>query len=288
MTEPISGSRRAFLARLKWGWAPLLTSGSGAYAYGSMLERHRVVVERHAVKLALGESGPSKLRVVSLTDFHFDPLYETGYLEECVRKANALNPDVVLLTGDYISKTSDRIKDLAEVLGGLQAKVGIFACLGNHDFWDDPFEVRRSLRLKGIEVLMDQHTRVSCGDGQLLIAGLNSAWSGSPNWGRVASGFKTQDRALVLMHEPDFADQLAHDERAVMQFSGHTHGGQIRLPFLGALCLPSWGKNYQAGFYDVKNLKLHVNRGIGTVHYHVRFFCPPEISCFEIVNSDLA
>lgn len=288
MSEPPSESRRAFLSRLKWGYAPLLTGGSGAYAYGSMLERHRVVVEKHEVKLALGERGPARLRAVSLTDFHFDPLYETGYLEACVSKANALKPDVVLLTGDYISRTSERIKDLAEVLGRLQAKVGLFASLGNHDFWDDPYMVQRALQAKGIEVLMNQHTRVSCGDGQLLIAGLNSAWSGRPSWERVASGLKSHERALVLMHEPDFADQLAQDERAVMQFSGHTHGGQVRLPLLGALRLPSWGKNYEAGFYDVKKLKLHVNRGLGTVHYHVRFFCPPEISCFDIVNTDLA
>lgn len=288
MSARPSESRRAFLSRLKWGYAPMLTGGSGAYAYGSMLERHRVVVEQHEVKLSLGEHGPARLRAVSLTDFHFDPLYETGYLEECVKRANALKPDVILLTGDFISSTSERIGDLAEVLGGLQAGTGIFACLGNHDFWDDPFRLQRALQSKGIEVLMDQHTRVTCRDGQLLIAGMNSAWSGKPNWGRVASGFKAQDRALVLMHEPDYADQLARDDRAVMQFSGHTHGGQVRLPLLGALRLPSWGKNYQAGFYDVRKLKLHVNRGIGTVHYHVRFLCPPEISCFEIVNTDLA
>lgn len=287
MSEPISESRRSFLARLKWGYAPLLAGGSGAYAYGSVLERHRVVVEKHAVKLALGEHGPAGLRAVSLTDFHFDPLYETGYLEECVRKANALDPDVVILTGDYISRTSDRMRDLAEVLGGLRAKVGIYACLGNHDFWDDPIVVQKALQSKGIDVLMNQHTRVSCGGGQMLIAGLNSAWSGRPDWGRVAGSFKSQDRALVLMHEPDFADQLSQDPRAVIQFSGHTHGGQVRFPLLGALRLPSWGKNYEAGFYDIRKLKLHVNRGIGTVHYHVRFLCPPEIACFDITNTDL-
>ncbi len=266
----------------------MLIGSSSSYAYGSMLERHRVVIEKHEVQLALGEHAPSKLRAVSLTDFHFDPLYETDYINECVRQANALNPDVVLLTGDYISNTSDRMNDLAEALGGLRAKVGIYASLGNHDFWDDPLRVRKALISKGVEVLMNEHTRVVCGDGELIIAGLNSVWSGRPNWDRVASGLKANERALVLVHEPDFADQLAYDERAVMQFSGHTHGGQVRLPLLGALRLPSFGKNYEAGFYDVKKLKLHVNRGIGTVHYHVRFFCPPEIACFDISNTDIA
>ena len=71
-----------------------------------------------------------------------------------------------------------------------------------------------------------------------------------------------------------------------MQFSGHTHGGQIRLPGIGALRLPNWGQMYQAGFYDVQNLKLYVNRGIGTIRHHVRFLCPPEIACFDLVNAD--
>lgn len=266
----------------------MLIGGGGSYAYGSVLERHRIVVEKHEVKLALGEHGPGRLRAVSLTDFHFDPLYETGYIDECVRQANALNPDIVLLTGDYITRTSERMNDLAEVLGGLRAKVGVYACLGNHDFWDDPIMVQKALESKGIEVLMNQHTRIACGGGELIVAGLKSAWGGMPDWNRVASGLKAHERALVLMHEPDYADRLAHDERAAMQFSGHTHGGQVRFPLLGALRLPSWGKNYQSGFYDVQKLKLHVNRGIGTVHYHVRFLCPPEIACFDILNSDVA
>lgn len=265
----------------------MVIGGGGSYAYGSVLERHRVVVENYEVKLALGEHGPGRLRAVSLTDIHFDPLHETGYLDECVRRVNALNPDVVFLTGDYITQTSERIRDLAEVLGGLRAKEGIFACLGNHDFWDDPVTVQKALQSRGIEVLLNQHTRVACGNGVLVIAGLKSAWGGVPNWERIASGLKAHERVLVLMHEPDYADKLAHDGRAAMQFSGHTHGGQVRLPLFGALRLPSWGKNYQAGLYDVRKLKLHVNRGIGTVHYHVRFFCPPEIACFDILNTDL-
>jgi predicted MPP superfamily phosphohydrolase len=96
---------------------------------------------------------------------------------------------------------------------------------------------------------------------------------------------KADERALALVHEPDFADHLATDRRIAMQVSGHTHGGQVRVPGIGALRLPSWGKRYQAGLYDVGNLKLHVNRGIGTITHHVRFMCPPEIACFDITNA---
>ena len=90
---------------------------------------------------------------------------------------------------------------------------------------------------------------------------------------------------MVMMHKPDFAQMLKEDPRIALQLSGHTHGGQVRIPLVGALRLPLWGRIYQAGFYDVGGLKLHVNRGIGTITWHVRLFCPPEIACFDITNS---
>lgn len=280
-------SRRGFLRRIKLLYAPVLLSSTGSYAYGSLLERHRLTVERHDVKLALGLRGPGKFRAVSLTDFHFDPLYEVDFLEECVRRTNELKPDVVLLTGDYITKTSKRIDDFTNALGGLRAGAGIFACLGNHDHWDNAARVAASFRRHHIEVLQNHHTRVSCHGAELIISGLQSAWGGMPNWGVASRGVKPDERVLALVHEPDFADSLALDDRIAMQFSGHTHGGQIRLPGFGALRLPTWGKEYEAGFYDVRRLKLHVNRGVGTIRHHVRFLCPPEIACFDIVNTDV-
>ena len=279
-------SRRAFLKRLRCFWTPMLLSGGGLYGYGSVLERHRLTVEQHDLGLALGDKGPRKLRAVALSDFHFDPLYETDYLEECVRCANELKPDVVLLTGDYVTHTSGRIDDFASVLGKLRTKCGLFACLGNHDHGHDPRRVELALKKQGIEMLVNQHTRVSCADGELVIAGLESAWVGQPSWSTTAHGMKAGDRPFVLVHEPDFAGSLCQDARIALQFSGHTHGGQIRVPALGALKLPTMGKNYQAGFYDVGRMKLHVNRGIGTIGVHLRFLCPPEIACFDITNTD--
>jgi len=263
----------------------LVTGGGGAYGYGSMLERHRLTVEKSELTLDLGLSGPSRLRVVTLSDFHFDPLYEEEYIAECVRQTNALQPDVVLLTGDFITSNSKRIDDLSAILGALKPKVGLYACLGNHDAWDKTGRVMPSLSRQGIDVLVDQHSRVACGDGTLIVAGLNSAWGGRPSWGRASQGITPTERALLLMHEPDFANRVSTDGRIALQLSGHTHGGQIRLPGIGALELPSWGKIYQAGLYDVGGMKVYVNRGIGTITHHVRFLCPPEIACLDVSNS---
>ncbi len=281
--------RRAFLKRLRFLAAAPVLAGGGTLAWGSTLERHRLVVEKHDLPLALGASGPQKFRAVVLSDFHFDPLFEHDYLLECVRRANELKPDIVFLLGDYISKSVARVDELAAILSKLEQRAGIYACLGNHDHWEDPRYVIKCLGKTGIVPLMNQHTRVPCAGGDLVIAGLASVWGGDPRWPDASKGLKPDDRIITLMHEPDYIGQLRPDaKRIALQLSGHTHGGQVCLPFFGPLHLPRWGHKYDAGFYDVDGIKLYVNRGIGTVHVDVRLFCPPEISCFDITNTSLA
>ncbi len=279
-------SRRAFLKRLKYLWAPVILGSGTAYGYGSLVERHRIVVERHNLKLSLGPKAPRQIRAVALSDFHYDPLHEAEYVEECVRQTNALQPDVIFLTGDYITDYNDRMEELAELLGKLNAPGGVFACLGNHDYRDNANVVARALRKNNIDLLTNQHTRVHGRGGELIVAGLESVWGGLPNWSRAATGIKEDERAIVLMHEPDYATTVCRDPRASFQISGHTHGGQICLPGLGALRRPLWGKLYEAGFFDLRKMKLYVSRGLGTIHVHMRLFCPPEIACFDLMNRD--
>jgi predicted MPP superfamily phosphohydrolase len=278
-------SRRSFLSRFRRLGALSLVSAGGAYGYGAALERHRLAVERHELKLDLGARGPRRLRVAAFSDLHFDPLYETDYVAKCVAQANALSPDLVVLPGDFITRTNVRIADLAELLGGLTARHGVFASLGNHDFWHQASVVRSALEARGVEVLMDQHTRIACGGGELILAGLQSVWAGSPDWTKASRGIRADERALLVIHEPDFITRLKGEKRIALQISGHTHGGQVRLPGFGALRLPQWGVKYQAGLYDVDGVKLHVGRGVGTITFHVRLFCPPEITCFDITNT---
>ncbi|WP_038165797.1 metallophosphoesterase [Verrucomicrobium sp. BvORR106] len=286
--SPLSEKRRAFLKRFRLLAAPSMIMGGGAtYGYSSLIERHRVTVDRHDLRLALGSRAPAKFRAVSLTDFHFDPLFEEEYLAEVVRRTNALKPDIIMLTGDYISATSHKFEEFGQVVGGFQSTCGVFACLGNHDHWHQPSRIQNILVKQGIDVLVNRHTRVPCAGGEVVLTGLQSVWGGRPNWAVASQGLKPDDRTLMLVHEPDYASHLAGEKQIVFQASGHTHGGQIRLPGIGALRLPSWGVKFQAGFYDVDNIKLYVNRGIGTIQYHVRFLCPPEIACFDVVNTDV-
>lgn len=281
--------RRAFLKRLRnFAALPLLAGGAG-WGYASIIERHRLVVESHILPLALGASAPPKFRAVALSDFHFDPLFEHDYVMECVRRANELKPDLVFLLGDYVTKDVTRMDELAAILSRLEPRYGIFACLGNHDHWEDPRYIMKCLRDTGIEMLLNQHTRVPCGDGEVVVAGLASVWGGTPKWSEAVHGMKPEDRAITLMHEPDYISTLRHmdHQHLALQLSGHTHGGQVCLPGLGAMRLPRWGHQYEAGFYDVDGMKLYVTRGVGTVHVDVRLFCPPEITCFDITNTSL-
>lgn len=281
-------NRRAFVRRLAKLTAMPLFCGGGAFGYGTLLERHRVEVEQHQIKLALGDRAPARLRAVAMSDFHFDPLCEADYVAKCVSIANTLAPDVIFLTGDYATGSSDRIGEFAGLLAELRPQSGVFACLGNHDHWSNAARVTGALRAVGVEVLANRQTRVRCAGGELVVAGLQSAWGGAPDWPRAARGLRPGERAVVLMHEPDVAREFCKDRRIALQLSGHTHGGQVRVPMLGALRLPKWGRIYQAGFYDVDGLTLHVNRGIGTISCHIRLLCPPEIACFDIINTGAA
>jgi predicted MPP superfamily phosphohydrolase len=281
--------RRNFLKRLRnFTVAPMLTGWAG-YGYAHTLERHRLVVEKHEVSLELGPKAPAKFRAVALSDFHFDPLFESDYVLKYVAATNELNPDIVFLTGDFITRRAARVDELAGMLTSLKQKSGIFACTGNHDHYEDPKHVISCLRKEGIEVLFNQHTRVPCAGGELVLAGLASAWGGIPNWPHAAKGVKADDRVIMLMHEPDYADDLRSIDarRIAFQVSGHTHGGQICFPGFGALRLPRFGLKYEAGFYDIAGIKLYVARGVGTVHFNVRLFCPPEITCFDVTNTSL-
>jgi predicted MPP superfamily phosphohydrolase len=227
-------NRRTFAKRSLVTAAVGLGAGAG---YGRFVERHAVEVV--PVPLALGL--PRPLTVAVLGDLHFDPLYESDYLEEVVARTNRLSPDLVLYTGDFLSRAADRLDELVAVLGRTRAGAGCFAVLGNHDHGVGADRVACALGASGIPVLRNRSVPIPALQDWYL-TGLESFWNGKPNVASLAST-PTRSRHLLLVHEPDSFDLLT-DGRIALQVSGHTHGGQVRVPLVGALCLPSWGKKY--------------------------------------------
>ena len=190
------------------------------------------------------------------------------------------------MTGDYVSDSAESIHDLAPVVAQAQAKYGIYAVLGNHDVWTDETVVRQGLEDVGIPVLINQGLTVPIGDRSLYVAGLESGWYGTPDLNRALVDAPTDAAAtIVLMHEPDFADTIAQDNRVALQLSGHSHGGQIRLPWFGAPVLPRLAQKYDLGLYQVEKMWLYTTAGVGVVALPVRMNCPPDITELTLVRA---
>jgi uncharacterized protein len=265
-------NRRTFIKRSLIA-APLAT---GAVAgYGKFIERHAVEV----VRLEMSVGIPEPLTIAFVSDFHFDPLYETEYLTRVLAILSESSPDMILYGGDFLSSTTDRFDELLDILRTANAPLGTYAVLGNHDQWINANVVSTGLASCGITVLRNQSLPLARRE-QWFLTGLESYWSGAPNTLSIENT-RSDARHILLVHEPDSFDLLT-DPRIVLQLSGHTHGGQIRVPFAGAIHVPSWGKNYTAGLYSRDGRRLYVNRGIGTVGKHFRVNCRPEITLLTL------
>ncbi len=252
-----------------------------------MIERHWICVERTTLPWPdPGLRGPC--RVVQLTDLHLDPGYDFDYLDSVIAEANALAPDLVLLTGDLITRTSSAMADIAPHLGRLKAPGGVIACLGNHDQWNGPLrQHRRTLGDHGVRVLDNETVPVTLPCGELLIAGLQSVWGGIARPDRALKSVPRDRRALLLAHEPDVALSIAReipDARIALQLSGHTHGGQICFPGGIAPRTPRYGHEFIRGLYLGKTpWPVYVSRGTGTLSPAFRVAARPEITCLTLV-----
>jgi predicted MPP superfamily phosphohydrolase len=231
-------NRRSFVKRSLAASAAL----GAVTGYARCLERHAVELVTVAVELGL----PAPLRAAVLGDIHFDPLHETEYLEAVVASVNGLAPDLVLYTGDFLSRSAERFGELLAVLRTARAADGCFAVLGNHDHDVNADAVAAGLASAGVCVLRNRSVPLP-GRAGWHLTGLESFWCGRPNTAALAQT-PAGSRHVLLVHEPDSFDLLP-DPRIALQVSGHTHGGQVRLPVVGAVCLPSWGKKYEAGLY---------------------------------------
>ena len=218
------------------------------------------------------------LRIAILSDFHLHPFTKIAQVQDAVRLANHLQPDLVVLLGDYVDATVEAIDELAPELSRLNARLGVFGVLGNHDHWKGAKVVHRALQSSGIGMLRNSGVSLNIGRSEIFLAGLESAWSGHPDINAALEDRSEEAPTIVLIHEPDYADTSASDARISLQLSGHSHGGQVRLPLIGALELPSWGRRYDHGLYRLRDMLLYTNRGIGLVDIPVRFNCPPEVT----------
>lgn len=277
-------SRRALFQWLARALA-LTAAGvlSGAF-YITRLEPRWVHITRLTLAIPRLPEDFEGFRLVQLSDLHCDPV-PLADLQAALTLAQNLRPDLFVLTGDYVLRSAASIFDLAPALAGLQAPHGVMAVLGNHDYWTNARTVHRGLTSAGITTLVNQGVMLRRGAGQLYIAGVDDGWSGAPDLASALADCPAETPAIVLWHEPDFADETAREARVVLQLSGHSHGGQVRLPGLGALVLPQFGRKYDMGLYQVGGLWHYTNRGLGYIWPPVRFNCPPEITAVTLTRA---
>ena len=253
-----------------WG-VPLVS-----YGYGRWLETEWLSVDRVPVPIKGLASALDGLRIVQMSDFHIYPFTRIEFARRCIEAANTLKPDVVVLTGDYVLDSAESIFDLAPALQNLDAKHGVFASLGNHDYKQGI--VHEGLKNGVTALLENDGVAIAIGDTSLYLAGLASQLAGRPDLDRAMANWRPGMTTVALVHEPDAAPRYSSDGRVALQLSGHSHGGQVRVPFRGATILPVMGRKYDMGLYDVGSMKLYVNRGIGCYGIPVRFNCRPEIT----------
>jgi hypothetical protein len=189
-----------------------------------------------------------------------------------------MRADLIAITGDFVTDLHPRTaNDLHSALSRLRARDGVYAILGNHDYWTNVKTIRSTLERSKIIELPNRVQTIRRGTGSLHIAGVDDYWENKARLQDVVNQLPEDGATILLAHEPDFAVVSAESRRFDLQLSGHTHGGQVHFPWLGPVVLPMYGRKFPSGLYRVKDMLLYTNRGLGTARPQIRFNCRPEI-----------
>jgi predicted MPP superfamily phosphohydrolase len=270
----------------------LLAAAVGVWAF--WLEPRSLRVREHALALPGWPSGLAGLRIAVLTDLHVgSPFNDLAHLRRIVALTNEARPEIVLVTGDLVilgvvGGTFVEPEPIAAELGRLTAPLGVWATLGNHDHWHDARRVQRALEAVGIRVLENDAARIRDerrGDAAFWLVGIADFWTGGYDV-RAALAPVTDDAPIVAMtHNPDVFPELP--SRVALLIAGHTHGGQVWLPFVGRPIVPSaFGQRYAAGSVVEAGRHLFVATGTGMSILPVRFLVPPEVSILILQAAD--
>jgi predicted MPP superfamily phosphohydrolase len=257
----------------------------GFAVYVTEIARHELSIERRTIHIPRLADSFRGLRIVQVSDLHYAEYTEPSFIKLVVHEINRLKPDMVFLTGDFVSfeplsysYAANHAHYCAEILQGIQCPLR-YAVLGNHDCIVGEARVTDALTTHNIPVLKNQSTPLERDGKRLWIAGLGDACERRADLdSAVPKAARTGNEPVILLaHEPDILPEVASYNVDLM-FSGHTHGGQIRIPFLPPMNLPTLGQKYIEGLFQHGPTQLYVNRGIGAVGLPIRFRCPPEIT----------
>lgn len=281
----IQMNRRQFLKSLGQVAVTYAITGTGLHQYGKNVEAEWLSVETVQIPLSNLKPALEGLKIVHMSDIHLYPFTQIEFIREAIALANSLQPDLIALTGDYITDELDAIFELAPALGSLDAKYGVFASMGNHEVWSNPTVIRASLEEVGLSVLVNEGIVLDISGETIGLAGVDALWEGRPDLDAAVKKLPLGVPVVLMTHEPDFADESALDGRVSLQLSGHSHGGQICLPGLGPVVSGPHAQKYPKGLYNVNGMWVYTTRGIGTGPIPHRINCPPEVTEITLVRA---
>ena len=258
----------------------IIKSALGEMARVALAEPFMLAIERQEIYLHRLPAGLHGLRLVHLSDFHYGPLTDSKHLERAVKAANDLRPDVIVLTGDYISQDRIYAAPCAELVGRLRARFGVYAVLGNHDHWTDAALIADLFQAEGIKVLVNEGLRLDLKGESFWLAGVDDTMVGLEDLPLALAGSSDDEMKLLLAHNPIILRRAAR-AGVDLVLSGHTHGGQVTLrPEKNRSGRPR--RRLLRGLGRRGNTQIYVTRGLGTVVLPIRYGCPPEVSVLEL------
>src|SRR5712692_4042150 len=284
MANPISWKRRGRVAPFGGNRPERPLRGLALYlnqaARSALSEPYTLTVEHRSIHLRRLPKAFEGFRIVQLSDIHHSPFTSREQIECAVDTANSLRPDIVALTGDYISKERQYAAPCAELLGTLRARYGVFAVLGNHDHWTDAALITDLFRAEGITMLVNEGMRLDISGESFWLAGVNDTMVGLEDLSLALAGSSDDEMRLLLAHNPIILRRAAR-AGVDLVLSGHTHGGQVTLrPEKNRSGSPR--RRMLRGLGRRGNTQIYVTRGLGTVVLPIRYGCPPEISVLEL------
>ncbi len=288
MPSPVV-NRRRFLKQALLGAAGV---GAAAAADGFLIEPQAPLAEHIDIRLRRLPEAFHGFRIAVLGDLHFGPYAGKAQVERAVRIALGFKPDLTILTGDFVShplfqgpgiEGARHAEPCAEVLQQLTVNP-VVSILGNHDHWNGAAFVADALDSHGLNVLRNQSWPLERAGQRIWIVGVDDVCERANDLDKAFAGVPSAETKIVAVHEPDFADEVAKHP-VDLQVSGHSHGGQVRIPGFGAPILPVLGEKYPIGLNRVRELQVYTNRGIGVVSPPVRLNCPPEVTLITLVGT---
>lgn len=281
LEQPIRKSKRKSIFMFL---AVLLMLSLALYVYAFHIETKYIGVTKIDIQHPNIPKAFDGVKVVQFSDTHFSEDFPHEQQQKLVNEINTLQPDIVVFTGDLIDNFStygEKRYESQKILSEIRAPLGKYTVFGNHDRGGGGgYLYKEYMEEAGFTVLVNETEQITAKNGQsITIAGLDDFLLGKPDIQHTLSDLQGDDFNMLLVHEPDVVQQVS-SYPVHFQMSGHSHGGQVQIPFIGPLITVPLAMNYTDGLYEVEGTQLYVNRGLGTTRMPVRFFSKSELSLF--------